>query len=89
MVCPYIASERQMRVELTELVGDQVQVPLVFPCNNTKGEEVKMATMAHLPHLWGAIKNNLDQNEDESRITNLKTMNIYYPYFQHKQTHLA
>ena len=59
-----------MRVEATELVGDQVQgelVPLVFPCKDTKGEKVKMAAMAHIPHLWGAIKSNLDQNEDESR----------------------
>ena len=59
-----IASERQTRVEATELVGDQVRgglVPLVIPCKDTKGEK------AHIPHLWGAIKSNLDQNEDESR----------------------
>ena len=59
-----------MRVEATELVGDQVRgelVPLVFPCKDTKGEEVKMAAMAHIPHLWGAIKSSLVQNQDESR----------------------
>ncbi len=65
-----IASERKMREEVTTLVGEAVyaeKVPMVFPCKEEKGEEVKMAVMAYIGDLWDAIKNMLDRCEDETR----------------------
>lgn len=65
-----IASERQMRLEVTLLVGEAInaeKVPMVFPCKEEKGEEIKMATMAYIRDLWEALENNLDKCEDETR----------------------
>ena len=59
-----------MRLEATELIGDQVHAeltPLVFPCRDSKGEEVRMAAMACIPCLWDAVRSVLDKNADESR----------------------
>ena len=65
-----VASERRMRLEATSLIGDQVEaelIPLVYPCKDVRGEEVKMTPAAYVKDLWEAVRNNLDKNVDETR----------------------
>lgn len=64
-----IASEKDMRLEAKELVGDNIKAeltPLTFPCKDG-GEEVRQATMAYVPRLWESIQATLEHNDDERR----------------------
>ena len=64
-----IASERKMRVEAAQLVGDNLSAeltPFSFP-HKDGGEEIKNAPFAHIPNLWRKVKDLLDQSCDEQR----------------------
>lgn len=64
-----IASEKQMRLEAKELIGDNLRaelIPLTFTCKDGS-EEVKETPMAYIPRLWDSLHNNLEHNDDEKR----------------------
>ena len=64
-----IASEKIMRVEASELVGENLGAeltPFTFT-HKDGGEVIENAPMAYIPNLWEKIKSLLDQNEDDSR----------------------
>lgn len=64
-----IASEKKMRVEAAELVGDNLcaeLAPFSFP-HQDGGEVIRSAPCAYIPDLWRKIKDMLDQNSDDQR----------------------
>ena len=64
-----IASEKKMRAEATELVGDNLSAelaPFSFP-HKDGGEIIQTAPYAYIPNLWDKVKDLLDQNSDEQR----------------------
>lgn len=70
-----LASERKMRVEASELVGDNLNAeltPFSFP-HKDGGEVIQNAPYAYIPNLWEKIKDLLDQNCDEQRGYALKS----------------
>lgn len=63
------ASEKEMRREAAELVGDNLEVelaPMSFP-HKDGGEVIKDAPIAYVPNLWNKVKDLLDQNSDDMR----------------------
>ena len=63
------ASEKKMRAEAKELLGENLKaelVPLTFK-HRDGGEVIKEAAMAYVPDLWLKISNLLDQNSDQSK----------------------
>ena len=63
------ASEKSMREEAKQLIGDNLKaelVPLTFK-HRDGGEVIKEAAMAYIPNLWLKISELLDQNSDESK----------------------
>lgn len=64
-----VASEKDMRVEARELVGDNIgaeMVPFSF-AHQDGGEVIKEAPCAYIPQLWKKIEDMLDQNCDDQR----------------------
>lgn len=60
-----IASERMMRIEAKELVGDGFDaenVPFSFSLKDG-GEEMRLAPYAYVTSLWDKIEAMLDQND--------------------------
>lgn len=64
-----IASERKMREEAIQLVGDNLSAELVpFSFSHKDGGEIiKDAPCAHIPNLWRRVSDLLDQNSDDKR----------------------
>lgn len=64
-----IASEKKMRVEAAELVGDNLCAELApFSFSHQDGGHlIKEAPFAFIPDLWRKIKDMLDQNSDDQR----------------------
>ena len=61
-----IASEKGMRKEASELVGDNLEAelaPMSFTCKDG-GEVIREAPIAYVPRLWEKIKDIVDQNSD-------------------------
>jgi hypothetical protein len=64
-----IASERKMRLEASELVGDNLSaelVPFSFP-HKDGGEVIQDVPCAYIPNLWRKISDLLDQSSDDRR----------------------
>ena len=64
-----LASERKMRVEATELVGENLcseLTPFSFP-HKDGGEVIRNAPYAYVPNLWDKVKDMLDRNSDDQR----------------------
>ena len=64
-----IDSEKKMRKEAKLLIGDSLKAELApFSFKHRDGGEViQEAPMAYIPNLWMKIKDQLDQNCDETR----------------------
>ena len=64
-----LASEKKMRAEAAELVGDNLSAELTpFSFSHKDGGEViQIAPYAFVPELWRKVKDLLDQNSDEER----------------------
>lgn len=64
-----IASERKMRIQANELVGDNLSaelVPFSFP-HKDGGEIIKDVPYAYIPCLWRKVNDLLDQSSDDKR----------------------
>lgn len=64
-----MASEKKMRVEASELVGDNLcaeLAPFSYPYQDG-GEIIRDAPYAYIPNLWEKVKDLLDQNSDDQR----------------------
>lgn len=77
-----IASEKKMRHEARELVGDNLcaeLAPFSFPHKEADGGEIiKHVPCAYVPNLWEKIKGLLDQNSDDLRGYAHYFQNIFY-----------
>ena len=64
-----MASEKRMRKEATQLVGDNLEAELAPMSFSQKdgGEMIRDAPIAYIPVLWDKVKDLLDQNSDDSR----------------------
>ena len=64
-----MATEKKMRVEASELVGDNLSAELTpFSFNHKDGGEIiKNASFAYVPNLWEKVKDMLDRNSDDHR----------------------
>ena len=64
-----IDSEKKMRKEAKLLIGDNLKAELApFSFKHRDGGEViQEAPIAYIPNLWMKIKDQLDQNCDETR----------------------
>ena len=81
------ASEKNMRQEAKQLLGENLKaelVPLTFK-HRDGGEVIKEAAMAYIPDLWLKISELLDQNCDGNKryiydfqgISNVKHVHVY------------
>jgi hypothetical protein len=64
-----LASERKMRVEASELVGENLRselTPFSF-AHKDGGEVIRSAPYAYIPNLWEKVKDMLDKNSDDQR----------------------
>ena len=64
-----LASERRMRKEASDLVGDNLEAELA-PMSFTHkdgGEVIRDAPLAYVPNLWEKIQDLLEQNSDNKR----------------------
>lgn len=64
-----IASEKKMRKEAKQLVGDNLRsemVPFTFK-HRDGGEIIKEAAMAYVPNLWLKIEDLLNQSSDKTK----------------------
>jgi len=64
-----LASEKKMRSEAAELVGDNLcaeKAPFSFS-HQDGGEYIKDAAFAYIPHLWEKIQDLMNQNSDDQR----------------------
>ena len=64
-----IASEKNMKKEGRELIGDNLKAelaPFSFK-HKDGGETIKKAAIAYIPNLWAKISDLLDQNCDENK----------------------
>ena len=65
-----LASERRMRKEASDLVGDNLEAELADPMSFTHkdgGEVIRNAPLAYVPNLWEKIQDLLEQNSDDKR----------------------
>ena len=64
-----IDSKKKMRKESKLLIGDNLKAELVpfFFKHRDGGEIIQEAPMAYIPNLWAKIKDQMDQNSDETR----------------------
>ena len=64
-----IASEKNMRKEARELIGDNLKAELApFSFKHQDGGEIiKEAATAYIPNLWTKISDVLDQSSDENK----------------------
>ena len=63
-----MASEKRMRKEATELIGDNLETelaPMSFS-HKERGEVIKDAPIAYVPCRWEKMEELLDQNSDDS-----------------------
>lgn len=78
-----IASERKMRIQATELVGDNLQaelVPFSF-LHKDGGEVIHDAPCAYIPHLWQKIKDLLDHDDSRGYANNVNNIDcLMQPY---------
>ena len=64
-----IASEKRMRIETAELIGDNLEAewdPMFFN-HKDGGEVIKEVPLAYIPRLWEKIESLLNQSSDDSR----------------------
>lgn len=64
-----MASEKKMRQEATNLVGDNLiaeMAPFSF-AHQDGGEIIEHAAVAYIPNLWEKFKDLLDQSSDDIR----------------------
>lgn len=64
-----LASEKKMRAESSELVGENLEAeltPFLFP-HKDGGEIIESAAHAYIPNLWEKIKDLLEQSSDDKR----------------------
>ena len=63
------ASEKKMRKEAAELVGDNLEAELVPMSFSHKdgGEVIKDAPIADIPSLWEKVEGLLEQSSDDNR----------------------
>ena len=61
-------SEKSMRAEAKELLGEKLKAELVTLTfkHGDGGEVIKEAAMAYIPDLWSKISDLLDQNSDNN-----------------------
>ena len=58
--------EKKMRKEAKLLISDNLKAELSFK-HRDGGEVIQEAPMGYIPNLWMKIKDQLDQNSDETR----------------------